>query len=396
LSVRLDKALETKEELTTLRDLLPASTPHSNTRPRNRQIEAYGSPYRGMSHKGHDGHLSVSPDKWLPGVLGQELSNALTSTDIFSTSALGRTMSKLFDDPYLSKHLPRTGGVFLWEQTAALPLSALLGLRQPDQDRVKAKLREITIAAPVFLAGAIGLLMYLRNKGLPVHIDYCFYRSSDILSEAWRDKCTPLPDGFACSVASFPEMLRTAKRFDYEPLMLLPGVSSRVVTRAAHSRQTDRDTCREILVIGDQPTSGSIYAQRLVRNRRAGDPQMHIKSVSARCFEDSAPPCDEGLGLVQGFPTYHYHHRVNGACLVDRPAGGENSLETILFIRRSMIADGRAALLNLLIRDVWLEVQESSAALSRLVALVSNDALYLKSLKRFGGFHRSATTFVRS
>ena len=391
-----NKDLVSKEELSALRDSLPSNTPDSNTRLRYRQRGSNDSVRAEAIGTAKSWSISPSPDHWLPLVLSQEISNAITSTDIFTAKALGRTLSKLFEDSYLSKHLPQTGGVFLWEQTAALPRSALLGLRKPEQDRVKAKLGHITIASSIFLAGAIGLLMYLRNRGLLLDIDYCFYRSNDILSEVRRSQFNSLPDGFVCSAASFPEMLRTAKQLDYVPLMLLPGVSSRIVTGAHSSDGTERDACRKILVIGDLPTSGSIYAHRLARNRRVGDAPLQIKSVNARLFEDSVPPHTTDFGLVLGFPTYHYHHRVNGARLVDTPSSGENSLETILFVKQSMVSDGRAALLNLLVRDAWLETQESPLALSQLITLVSSDSLYLKSLKRFGGFYRSATTLARA
>lgn len=392
------KSMETKDELVALQKLLPASTTAAtvavgNSWKRTSQVLCdKGEPSR------QNREANPNQDGWLVKVLEQELSNAITSTDIFTARALRKTLSNIFEDPYLSKHLPKTGGAFLWEQSSPLPRSALLGLRQPERSQITQQLSRLTIATPVFLSGAIGLFMYLKQKGLiTVDIDYCFYRSSEILIEARGDKDRALPDGFVCSAASFPEMLKSAKKLDYVPLMLLPGVSSRVVSGGPqHSEVLQPRVCQEILVIGDQPTSGSIYAHKLARSRSIGQRPIKIRSVDARCFEDSAPPHNDEFALVLGFPTYHYHHHVNQSSFLDTPKDSENTLETILFIKQSMVLDGTAALLDMLIRDAWLEIQENPAALARLATLISTDSLYVKTLKRFGGFYKSARALVKA
>lgn len=352
------------------------------------RIERNWSPYgkKRIAKQQVENRTSFEP---IERMFEQEIDRALDDQGIFDRALAGQRLRELADHPLFARISGRNRNL-LAKIDYNLPPAIRLGLA--DESFLRRELcraQPIRIACAVNIAGANAIFHHLRDvKGYNIEVDSYFAHALEIgLRIASRD---PAMSHDLAVVANAPAatLLAQSARHDYEPQMLLPTASQRIVApkgaKAGAGGLLPGDGSYSYLL--DSPSTSMFYFNRLLRSGTIR--KNRIESVNREPDESARDlrSGDPDLRSILFFPYYKLNEIYNGCLVLDRPGLPEQNSDMLLFARKEFSADtGRMLAIKTAIRNAWFELSGAAAGRKAAAKAITGRAEFRRILNRFSG-----------
>lgn len=329
---------------------------------------------------------------FLAEVFHREIHEMLHAVDIFSRYRLDRILRNIRSRPSFLKTAGKSCPVIsdLDLNLSGSSRFGLLGKDTPTQKLFPAE-KPFRMLVPCCHASTLAIFKYLRyHRNMPFEVSTHFAHSTELARHmVFGEHITPT-DAFVVNCAAASYVWQHRAKHEYIPLMLLPGISHKVV--APPSADMALKGAKEYHFMWELPTLASFYLEDLQEHKI-------VSKKNTRVIE--AEPCDisallrEGDPLfraIQPFPHYHLSSYFDSCQVFDKiPAGAQGNV-SIFFVHEKLFRDNeRSKLLDMIVRDAWLHLRERPTLVDNMVELLMGDRDYVRFLKRAGGVHAHAT-----
>ena len=329
-------------------------------------------------------NMGLSYDRLLS-MFEREFKEMLTRTNIFSKLGRKRVYTDLVEE---------SGCSSLRGIAENLSNGPSLGFYS---DRELEGVKPIRIAVAPDLLGAVGILTYLKlaNK-FPVEIDYRFLHSTEIVEQAAKGGSEKRFDAFVTSAPPGSRLLREQKLIDYEPALPMPGLSRRVVAPRRKSDSSFGINSGCYLCHQDVESVSRKYLELLAQQTAINRHRVAIKNFLPHESAEALATGDDLLRAILVFPHYELNTILNNCELLDSPNENPTISQSILFLSRSLLGDSLGSeLLEIAIRDAWLELSSSPLARTRVLTALLGDEDYLTVLDRCCGLAQLSIGSIR-
>lgn len=321
-----------------------------------------------------------------PGFL-HELKLMLRATDIFSRRALRRALSALSEvdalEPIRKRFLSDFESLDL-----SLTSSARFGLNvgKSEMHILFPGGRPLRFGVTPSQIGTLALLRYLRDvRRLPIEIDYSFAHTSD-LARGIAENSGSFPECCVMTTASFA-LLHETHQSEFVPVMVMPAATHTVVGRSGVELRSDAG---EYFLLSDFPTTPLFWFDALRKARVVGAARGHHAEPD-EAF-DALRSGDGDARAILWFPYNLMALRLaNVTALLHAPSEGSGLgyVQNILFVHRSFESHKlKKRLLDMLLRDAWLNLLESEQLRGDMVDSQIVESEYRRSLWRYSGLFR--------
>ncbi len=316
----------------------------------------------------------------------REISSMLFITDIFSNSAQKKTFQRVL------RNLSIPGYGFKIKNLMNLDednfnCSQRWGAVTPDVKRAVENIEKLRVALPVGSAPTLAIMKYISLfRKCPIEIDYNFQYAIEIVRKTIKRDFIAMPDLILLGIAPAATYLNQPGG-DYTPLMIMPGMSHRML-RAAGNKD-DNFKPSEIFMLAEEFSTSIIYYELLKLTGK-----FHAKSklthVDPGQVSEVLKNGDTHNKAISFFPFYNLSALYQNCTYCDQVESDLNITEFVLFIHNSHL--GNEQLINtlrILIRDAWLSLREQGDEFRAVLNNIFADKEYLRMLKRFSGLASS-------
>lgn len=319
----------------------------------------------------------------------EEALTVLRNTDIFTEHKTAGVLNHIVQDSLFSQ-LAGNGVTLLNNIKTPKALDKRFGLLAgyPELEKELLEGPPLTVALPMGFAGSTAILYFLRDiKGYNICINANFCYAIEIMRRIITGQFSEPPD--LCVIGSAPAatLLQHGLRVGYQPLMLAPGMTHRIIGSTSAGKVPELNN-GEIHFIKEDPSTSGFYLDTLHKQNLVSKNRVRLTHAEPHeIFEllQSADPDARGLLF---FPFYHLNIRFNGSVLLDHPADAINIKESFMFYHERLRERSKQLeAFELAFRDAWLTLRSGGPALSQTVQCIISDTEYLKALQRFSGLY---------
>jgi len=256
----------------------------------------------------------------------------------------------------------------------------------------------LTIGVTPSQAGSIAIFRYLTLKyALPLHVDYRFAHTSEMISSAVGIAGEDQPDGFVFSIASWALLQAKTRRSPVVALMIMPSASHRVVAPSETLMHADLLLRGRYMLMSDFPTTPRFYFEDLQRSGRISRPSMGVEHADPNeTMRQLAEPGSD-IRAVLWFPHDVFSVLLHGCAVLDSRNRTSLPIDNLLVISDEVARNTEILkLLDIAIRDAWLTLMAKPHELARTVNFVLSEGRYIDYLARFSGVLNSRNDGVAS
>ena len=245
----------------------------------------------------------------LVNIYRREAIRMLWHTEIFDPIAYACTLEKIQHSP-LYRGIAGTRALVPHEDLRLAKKGALLPT-SPRHEALTRIGRELTVAAPFAAAGTLAIFGQLMNEDLPFRLDYRFPHAIAIRRAISEMLFVRAPDLIVLGTGPAASILGDRRRSEYQPLMLLPALSHRVLLRPADGA-SDRASFRgDLYLLKDEPSSpafclDALYTCKFFERRKIATHHAEPQAAYALFGHSEA----RGASL-DFFPYYILQERLN-------------------------------------------------------------------------------------
>lgn len=242
----------------------------------------------------------------------------------------------------------------------------------------------VRVCISAITIGALALFRFLQlYRDLPLEVSYNFPTGIEI-AQGITEKSLPFePDLCVGATPSMAEIVGKTKGGAYQPVMLLPRHSHRIVAPRLTS-QLDG----EYIFCSDKPSGSLYYHEVLLQQGIISKNGSKRRNADLAELFSALQAGDSTTRTILWFPLYSVADCLFSSPCVDQNRGqlGQNwifLLASESFVKRS------AALHCLLgeLHNAWLTLRDDEALLSQVIDSLTNDDLYIHTLYRACGLH---------
>lgn len=327
---------------------------------------------------------------FIKNILLVELDQALRDTPIFSKGHTLATINKLKKNLTFKKY-SQGANSFLHKIDLELTEASRVGVF-PDEDLLRKYFskdsEEIRVCLSATQVGALAIFYYLKYvKGFNLEINLNFTHSSAICEFIKKEHFIQEPD--ICCLSVSPAAHFIASQKTYRALMLLPSISYRVIapkSAVGLSRDLLVSNHKLFYLHHDQFSTSRYYFEELVEEGYIKKRQVKLNFLNPRnlfhSFADSAPEAR----AILGFPYYHFDSIINQSISLSQLFAPKANKETFAFVHQRVLKDEkRAFLLNVAIRDAWMNLKNNHSLREAIICLIAKNRDYLSLIGRYGG-----------
>lgn len=317
-----------------------------------------------------------------------EVSGALDFSYIFSETQSKTTIETITSEESFRK-VSGNARSLLHQVDVELVQSTPFGIPRDNSEREESLLYEtpLRVAIPSPMPASVALFYYLKYvKGYPLEINTEDPHAVQIARKLVCGNYAPTPDICCIGTAPAATLIAQSSAHEFEPAMLLPRVSQRIVAAGRCSNDFSSLNHGEYLLIRDDPSIPSFIYDELSRNghlKKNKTKQSHMEPDQVLERLRKGNPDDKAILF---FPHYHFNDWFNDCSFIPDPRQRPNSQECILFLHRSLYSDkNKVRQLDIAIRKAWLELKTNHQALRQIVHKMVESPVYLKHLLHHGG-----------
>ena len=328
----------------------------------------------------------------LPKVYEHEVLSSLLATDIFTRGRQQKRLRDIISDPVFSRYIGKDL-VLTDEVESLLSSEERLGFHDKVEFQKLLAKHPLRIALPNAATAPLSMFSLLRDTYGPDISTYSrYFVSSSIAAKLSEQSATDPINGCIVSLPAASMLIRARKLDDYAPFMIMPSTSHRMILPKGQAGKNRRNTransanfAGDFILTADPITTSSMLFDDLKR-------RGHINAKDARVTntppeEISASVRDLQVGALAWFPYYSFSVIANNCDVVESSSPFQNS-EMVLFLQKSLVRNKKfARLLNVAIRDAWLELIHNSQTRRETVASILADEDYIRHLNRGLGLH---------
>lgn len=332
----------------------------------------------------------VSWHDWLFSIYRDEVRHALADTEIFVQQKQSLRIQQLLDNPSFQQ---LTGGEvpLVSEMDFNLSSSYRFGVIE-DKEALRSELcadQPIRFVISPAHASTFAIVQYLKLvKGYHIELSFQYAHSVEMVGHALNESFAELPDICSLTIATVATLLRERKRSAYQPYLLMPKISHGILTPSISSskKRTAQDGC--YLFMSQIPATESFYYDKLRRDGYLHSPNTTSMHMEPDEVTASMSTGERDLRAIIAFPHYQFNHVFNNCSLLNKPYANDSMLETVCVAHRSFLQNHRRTLLlDVAIRDAWLELRENSTLCEAIVHTIVENRDYIRCLKRITGLH---------
>jgi len=333
-------------------------------------------------------------DNFLLNKVIEEAKDTLWATDIFRQREFSARLHQIYTNSFFKK-LGGHKSNLLSEVNSQILGSGRFGFSS-DEASLMSTLRSgppIRIAVSATCAAVIGLLVYLRDfKQLNIVIDYAHAETTEMV-RLLRNQDFELPTS-ACvlTIPASTALYSNGKNLSYKPFMVLPKGSHRILARGNSALSAGDLALRAgketYIFMTDVPGTARYFFEDLLEKGIINKEHAEVMHMDPDEAISALADSKHSFRSISFFPHYHVNRVINGYEFIPVPGSVDSSLETILFLHESLMADSRkVAGLNVAIRDAWLTLREHEEILHAVYSRLFTDTQYVTFLRRCCGIH---------
>ncbi len=318
----------------------------------------------------------------------EEIAEMLARTDVFNPHRLRTKLNELATNPSVVRYAgKRASSLGALDQD--LPSSWRLGFPEYLNNGHPLREQRLRVAIPAMNPGPIALFTYLRLvHGINIKVKYLYPHSAEIVGRLAQGVLDEHVEAAVIGIAHTSVLLGQNLGERWRPFMLMPSLTHRVVAPKVGADQPNG----RYLLLRDVPSNANFYFEDLVRR---GSIEAS-KTTTEHAEPDEVPillaEADPESRAVLFFPHHRLNTLFNNCSFVDTPNGSNNLMESILVVGESLQQNPAGlALLNVLLRDAWLELRTSLQARELVTEAMLSDETYLKFFQRSCGLHNFPT-----
>ncbi len=339
-----------------------------------------------------------SPDpiaRWhkeLPRVYEHEVLTSLLATDIFTRGRQKRRMQEIISDPIFSRYIGKD--LVLTDEVGNLLSSEeRLGFHNRIEIRKLLAKHPLRIALPNAATAPLAMFTLMRDSyGLDISTYTRYLVSSGIAKQLAEQSSKEPINGCIVSLPAASMLIRAGRLQGYTPLMIMPSTSHRIILPKGSPEKSRKkspaskvDLRGDFILTADPVTTSSMLFDDLKRRGEINAKDSRITNTPPE--EISNAVRDLQVGALAWFPYYSFNVVTNNCAVVETSSAYQNS-EMVLFLQTSCVENKKfARLLNVAIRDAWLELIHNSQARRNAVSTILADEDYLRHLNRGLGLH---------
>ncbi|MFN8391210.1 MAG: hypothetical protein U0136_13040 [Bdellovibrionota bacterium] len=321
-------------------------------------------------------------------LLRSELKLSLESVNIANRSACSSQLKQLMNDRSF-RRVAGSGEMTLAEDACSLAPSARCGVVPDDHiRRLLNRVDPLRVAIGVCNAGPLSLFSYLQyRRSLPFQVDASFAHALEIGNRIVQHDSVLDHDLVAVASAPAATLFANRRKHEYVPLMFLPPNSQEVVRKKRKKTEaSSRVVGGLVSLLHENPSTVLFYFERL--RERSFFRHGRFRFVQHEPWEsfDALQSDDPELLSVLFFPFGRLNVVYNQCEQLQGPefAGGKS--EVILFVKRNHLSN-RSLIQGICaaVRSAWLALLEDPQERELAVSVVSENPIYMRSLRRFAG-----------
>lgn len=317
-----------------------------------------------------------------------EILSRLRALDVFTAGRAEQLLKSIYDSRPFRKIAGRCDGL-LSDLDRSLNSSGRLGL--VDETALIARYfkgdEPLRVAASSLQASSLAIFTCLRHvRGCRIEIDFRHPHSTELVTRGLEGRWHEPPDALVVSCAGAVHLLKSTG--DYRPLMILPGITHRVVGPSSLTSTERTMAAGEYEFMFQIPTMALFYFEALAA---AGA----IKRNAVRLIE--AEPCDTTASFkdasstrraILPFPHFALGTRYHRCLELDKATRAVAENVAVLVVHERLLRqEERCRLLDVLVRDAWLSLAEGGSCFEQTLDAVLHDPSYLNFIKRTCGLH---------
>ena len=315
-------------------------------------------------------------------MFADEALGMLRSTDIFRPKELACSLSRINANSSFRKV---SGNPLLLSagMESRLTSSQRIGSEEESFLDLQLKTDEpIRICTTFSLMSTILIVKYLQSvKGYNIDFNYNFAHTNEIVNRISESRFTQVPDLIVMGLAPAARLLDTSKHHSYLPLMIMPKVSNRMISRVEDKldKRHLQDSC--FVLPTDQPTTASFYFDYLCRRGLVDSRKARVIYCEPDEISSFLLPDNEDTHAILWFPHYHLSQILNG-CTIDSLADNESTIgldfETVMFAGSHFRAKTNQVIaLSVAIRHAWLTLARGGSELHSMIKMLISDDDYM-------------------
>jgi hypothetical protein len=309
-----------------------------------------------------------------------EVSSAILTTDIFSPKALRESIASITQNRNI-KRIVGSGINPVSDFDLHLSSQQRLGMRKPTNFPKK----PLKIAVPAPMPATHAIFEHLNSERRNFIVDASHVHAVELAKLLLKDGGSKY-DLLCLGIAPAASLLSAQSSHDYQPLMLLPRVSQRIVCSAT-DQNPDLDGS-DYMIIKDEPSIPSFILDEMFDLGAMTRSKVDINHREPDEVFSELADGEEGKRALLFFPHYNFNQWLNGCRFVDDPRAKANNQECILFARKELVVQrGFAECLCASVRYSWLELRASASTREKIVSRINQEDRYSKLLARCGGLH---------
>jgi hypothetical protein len=351
-----------------------------------------GSSLRDSLKQGTRGNnTALSLQDHLMNLIRAEVLRMFRDAYIFSSRRLGESVDRLGNDQAI-RSISGERVCLTSEIDLRLPSSARFGLL-PDENQLRKAFtgdRPLRFALTAFDTNSLAIFVYLKHiKGYNIEYEYLYNYSAELVDLVLNGSGKKMFHGLASSPYPAVRLIAARRRSEYLPLMFVPKASHRVVAPMHAARGYAALNRGTYVVPGDEPTSCTRYFDELIEGRHISPANVFRQSVSGDEIVDVLRNGNEDTKAIVAFPNYDLYKLIGLGKFVDRDGSSLAYNESILLVHKSFFGKNRMAeLIDIAVRDAWLELAEGGDAYQKVMQIIAADEVFLKYLLRSCGMYK--------
>ena len=316
----------------------------------------------------------------------QEIHTTLHATDIFLPRRFTSALNAISTNPSFTRLVGRRRDCFASMDTD-LPSGHRLGEASEYELRSCLQRDEpVHISLPAVQPATIAILLYLKYvKGYNLSLNFRFAYAVELVDKLIRADFDRMPDICVCGIGPAARLLAHPAS-KYAPYLLVPMLTHRVVAPASSTVAVPG--AGEYHFVTDEPTTASFYFDSLERGGVLSRKRLGVRHMEP---DEVLPFFQEGGAdsrSILWFPHYRLLEVLGIGRTIDDSTADNRQQPSIMFAHTEFARDKkRARLLNVAIRNAWLEMKSGSAAIDIATDLVVHNREYLNWLVRIAGLH---------
>ena len=315
----------------------------------------------------------------------EELFLALRKTNIFNTKALRNNIKRAVQHRSFRK-LAGKGADKLASLESNLIGSERLGLFHEDYNLKKELCGDtpIRVAIPAPVVGAQILFNYLKEvKGYNIEVLYRYPHAVELVRKISSGEFSEPPDLCVVGTPPLARLLNSSVGNDYKPLMLMPYLSQRIVSKKTKQKSLDHG---RYMFINDDPSHPSFFFDDLEHSGKVRTSSVEVEHGEPDDAFAALKDGDPDLKAILFFPYYTVNTKFNGCQELTNPLFDHNLHELVLVGHKKFTHNNtRAQLLEIALRDAWLSLLEQPDLARRLNKKVLQEKERMTFIKRVSG-----------